>query len=196
MRISRKPAGNDELIAHTQGYLHGSGRPFAARYLPSLDSECISVLEYKVSTACPGDESTWKAADWHWDSRAFVAAPKDGLQDTSICCKKRKTEKLSDVPDSFAGSCGGCQAAELAPLKILQQPDNSTGSNRSANDLLGSSVPKVRWLLLPFQHDFDQAVPLETQAVPLEPGSAHICPAFEKSLGLMLCQQLWPSVAI
>ena len=148
------------------------------------------MLENKLSTACAGDDSTWRAADWHWDSRAFVAAPKDGLH-TSVCCKKRKTASVTGLPETFTGSCGGCKAAELAPLKLLQQPDNSTGSSRSANDLLGSSLPKVIWLLLPcLNHSFDQVTALE-------PGSAHERPRLDLRSQLPNAfQQVWPSASV
>lgn len=153
---------------------------------------CASVPEDEVSNACAGDDSTWKAADWHWDSRAFVAAPKDGLQDTSNCCKKRKTESLTGFPGTFPGSCGGCRAAELAPLNFLQQTDNSTGSSRSANDLLGSSFPKVGWLLLYFSLNMALTNLSHWSRVLLIDALI----AFEKPVGLMLCQQVWPGVAV
>lgn len=86
-----------------------------------------TVFETEALTACAGDDSTWKASDWHWDSRAFVAAPKEGHSHSSTCCKKRKTEILTGVPDTLLGSCGGCKAAELAPLKFFLQTDNSSG---------------------------------------------------------------------
>ena len=82
-------------------------------------------------------------SDWQWDSRAFVAAPKVEQQEAWSSCKKRKTSSVTGFRDISARPCGGCKAAELEPLKFLQQADPSTGNNSCCKEQTGRSLVKV-----------------------------------------------------
>ncbi|KAL3143349.1 hypothetical protein ABBQ38_002184 [Trebouxia sp. C0009 RCD-2024] len=90
-----------------------------------------------------GDESTWKMSDWQWDSRAFIAAPKEEEQEAVSSCKKRKTGTVTGFCDISVRPCGGCKAAELEPLKFIQLADNSTGSSNCTKEQTGRPLVKV-----------------------------------------------------
>ncbi|KAL3133811.1 hypothetical protein ABBQ32_008285 [Trebouxia sp. C0010 RCD-2024] len=123
-----------------------------------------------------GDDSTWRMSDWQWDSRAFIAAPKqpkEKQQEAVSSCKKRKTGTVTGLCDLSARPCGGCKAAELEPLKFefIQRADNSAGSSNCTKEHTGRPLVKMFETL---QHSSPSSM---AEAVMLVPGPEGSCQA-------------------